>query len=247
MRVYNDWLSEFCATAPNRLLGAGFLPLRGPIEWACEEAERVARKGLRSVSIPTEVEERPYAHSDYEPLWATLQELNLPISAHAGTGTGEELLVKFERIGFGVGLVDGKVGMTMRALADLIWSAVPQRYPTLRFVIVEGGVGWIASVLTYMDHWWQDHRRWMEPRLEAAPSTYFQRQFWATFEDDRAGILTREMLGVDRLMWGADYPHTEGTFPYSQKQIDKDFAGVPEAEVYQMVAGNAARLYGLDI
>jgi len=247
MRVYNDWLSEFCATAPDRLLGAGFLPMRGPIEWACEEAERVAKKGLCSVSIPTEVEERPYAHPDYEPLWATLQDLNLPISAHAGTGTGEELLVKFERIGFGVGLVDGKVGMTMRAMADLIWSAIPQRYPNLRFVIVEGGVGWIASVLTYMDHWWQDHRRWMEPKLDEAPSTYFRRQFWATFEDDRAGILTREMLGIDRLMWGADYPHTEGTFPYSQKQIEKDFAGVPEAEVYQMVAGNAAQLYGLDI
>ena len=67
------------------------------------------------------------------------------------------------------------------------------------------------------------------------------------FEDDRAGILTREMLGVDRLMWGADYPHTEGTFPFSQKQIDKDFAGVPEAEIFQMVVGNAAQLYGLDI
>ena len=73
----------------------------------------------------------------------------------------------------------------------------------------------------------------------------FKRQFWATFEDDRAGILTRDLIGVDRLMWGSDYPHTEGTFPYSQEQIMKDFMGVPEGEVRQMVAGNAARLYGL--
>ena len=98
-----------------------------------------------------------------------------------------------------------------------------------------------------MDHWWTDHYRWMEPKLDALPSTYFRRQFWATFEDDRAGILTRELLGVDRLMWGSDYPHTEGTFPHSQAQIQKDFAGVPTDEVYRMVVGNAAGLYGLEL
>ena len=64
-------------------------------------------------------------------------------------------------------------------------------------------------------------------------------------EDDRAGVLTRELIGVERLMWGSDYPHTEGTFPHSREQIAKDFAGIPEAEIAQMVVGNAARLYGL--
>ena len=142
-------------------------------------------------------------------------------------------------------MTDNKVLQPMRAMADLIWGAVPQRYPQLRFVVVEGGIGWVASLLGFMDHWWNDHRHWMEPQLDEAPSTYFKRQFWATFEDDRAGILTRELVGVDRLMWGSDYPHTEGTFPYSQEQIMRDFMGVPEAEVYQMVTGNAAQLYGL--
>ncbi|MGH7965879.1 MAG: amidohydrolase family protein [Candidatus Binatia bacterium] len=96
-----------------------------------------------------------------------------------------------------------------------------------------------------MDHWWEDHRHWMEPKVDEMPSFYFRRQFWATFEDDRAGVLTRELIGVDRLMWGSDYPHTEGTFPHSREQVAKDFAGIPEADVYQMVAGNAARLYRL--
>jgi hypothetical protein len=100
-----------------------------------------------------------------------------------------------------------------RAMADLIWGAVPQRYPKLRFVLVEGGIGWVASVLRSMDHWWTDHHHWMEPKVNEAPSFYFKRQFWATFEDDRAGVLTRELIGVERLMWGSDYPHTEGTFP----------------------------------
>jgi predicted TIM-barrel fold metal-dependent hydrolase len=87
----------------------------------------------------------------------------------------------------------------------------------------------------------------MEPQLEEPPSFYFNRQFWATFEEDRAGVvLAREgILPMDRLMWGSDYPHTEGTFPHSQEAIAKDFVGLPEADVYKLVAGNAATLYGL--
>ncbi len=245
IRVYNDWISEFCSAAPDRLLGSALLPMRGPVEWAVEEAERIAgMKGIRTVLIPAEVE-RSYAHADYNPMWDALQDIGLPVSTHSGTGTGEAIFAKIDRLGTGLGVTDNKVLQPMRAMADLIWGAVPQRYPQLRFVVVEGGIGWVASLLGFMDHWWNDHRHWMEPQLDEAPSTYFKRQFWATFEDDRAGILTRELVGVDRLMWGSDYPHTEGTFPYSQEQIMRDFMGVPEAEVYQMVTGNAAQLYGL--
>ena len=245
IRVYNDWISEFCSAAPDRLLGSALLPMRGPVEWAVEEAERIAgMKGIRTILIPAEVE-RSYARADYNPMWDALQDIGLPVSTHSGTGTGEAIFAKIERLGTGLGVTDNKVLQPMRAMADLIWGAVPQRYPQLRFVVVEGGIGWVASLLGFMDHWWNDHRHWMEPQLDEAPSTYFKRQFWATFEDDRAGILTRELVGVDRLMWGSDYPHTEGTFPYSQEQIMRDFMGVPEAEVYQMVTGNAARLYGL--
>ena len=82
-RVYNDWLSEFCAAAPDRLLGAGLLPMKGPVEWAIEEAERVAKKGLPSVSIPAESAERSYGHSDFDPLWATLQDIGLPVATHS--------------------------------------------------------------------------------------------------------------------------------------------------------------------
>ena len=248
MRVYNDWLSEFCAAAPQRLLGAGLLPVGGPVEWAIEEAQRVARQGLRSVSIPATVPDRPYFFPDYEPLWAALQELGLPVTVHVGTGK-IPLFEQFTRTSLmpamGVDVVEAKIMMLMRTMAELIWGGVPQRYPQLRFVLVEGGIGWIAAQLRFMDHWWKDHHRWMAPELTELPSVYFHRQFWATFEDDRPGLLTRELLNVDHLMWGSDYPHTEGTFPYSREQIAKDFAGIAEGEVYKMVVANAAHLYGL--
>jgi predicted TIM-barrel fold metal-dependent hydrolase len=246
VRVYNDWVSEFCAVSPKRLLGAGILPMGGPVEWAITEAERVAKKGLVQVMIPCEVADRSYSSRlDYEPLWAALQDLGLSAAAHSGTSTGEPFTSKYERMGVGLMHTDGKVFQPQRALADLIWGGVPARYPKLKFVMVEGGVGWIATVLADMDHFWKDHHRWVEPKLDELPSFYFRRQFWATFEDDRAGVLTRELIGVDRLMWGADYPHTEGVWPRSREQIAKDFAGVPEDEVYQMVVSNAAQLYGI--
>jgi len=242
--AYNEWLIEFCSTAPLRLLGAGILPVKGPIEHAITEAEWLAKKGLRTISIPATVPERPYGRGKvYEPLWAALQDLGLPVAIHVGTGVN--LAKSLAELGPGVFVVENKIGTGQRCIAELIWAGVPQRYPRLKFVLVEGGIGWIASLLRLMDHWWTDHRRWMEPRLEEPPSAYFHRQFWATFEDDRPGLLTRELLNVDHMMWGADYPHTEGTFPRSREQVAKDFAGIPEIEVGKMVRDNCARLYGL--
>ncbi len=241
-RAYNDWLVDFCKFSPNRLFGAGLLPVKGPIEWAIEEAERVVKAGLRSVSIQATVPERPYDRStEYERLWAALQDLGAPVAIH--TGTGVDLGKSLATLGPGMFVVENKIGVMMRTIGELIWAAIPQRCPKLRFVLVEGGIGWIASLLRFMDHWWTDHHRWMEPRLDEPPSSYFHRQFWATFEDDRPGLLTRELLNVEHLMWGADYPHTEGTFPNSRKQVAKDFSGVPEEELRKMVSDNGAKLY----
>ncbi|MBI3303777.1 MAG: amidohydrolase family protein, partial [Deltaproteobacteria bacterium] len=110
-QAYNDWLSEFCSVAPDRLLGAGLLSVKGPVEWAIEEAERVAKKGLRSVSIPAVVPERPYSRSnEYEPMWAALQDLGLPVAVHAGTGV--DLMKSFMELGPGMFVVENKIAVS---------------------------------------------------------------------------------------------------------------------------------------
>ena len=244
-RVYNDWMGEFSAEAPDRLLGVGLLPIRGPVEWIIEEAERVAKKGLRSVMLPIEVPGMYGRLKDSDRLWAALQDLDLPVAFHVATSATEEETPKVERLGVAVGLIEQKICTGERGLCDVIYAGIPQAFPKLRFILAEGGIGWIAAVLRLMDHWWEDHRGWMQPRLEEPPSTYFLRQFWATFEDDRAGLLTRELLNVDHLMWGSDYPHTEGVFPFSRERIAKDFADIPEDETLKIIGGNASQLYGL--
>ena len=117
------------------------------------------------------------------------------------------------------------------------------RFPKLKWALVESGIGWIGAALGFMDHWWRDHKGWMEPRLPELPSTYFHRQFYATFEDDRAGILTRELMGVENLMWGSDYPHAESTWPKSQPILERILAGVPAPEKAKIAGGNVATLY----
>jgi len=241
IRVYNDWLSDFCKAAPKRLIGTGLLPLRGPVEWAITEAERAARIGMRGVMIPTDL---VFHDPQYQPLWTALQELNLPVALHPG-GALQFPFGEFTNIPTNAWVVENKITPMLRSLSILLASAVPQQYPGLRFVIVEGGIGWMAAMLRFMDHWWEDHRKWLQPKLDEKPSYYFHRQVWATFEDDRAGMQTRDLLNVDHLMWGSDYPHTEGTFPRSQQQIAHDFVGVPETELCKIVWDNAAQLYAI--
>ena len=126
-------------------------------------------------------------------------------------------------------------------LQHLIWGGAPVRFPTLngrwsKAVLAGSGPRW-----AFMDHWWQDHKGWMEPRLPEPPSTYFHRQFYATFEDDRAGVLTRELMGVENIMWGSDYPHTEGVWPFSRKQVADNFASIPDADTRKIVHGQYGR------
>ncbi len=245
LRVYNDFAAEFSAANPKRLLGVGMLPFRGPLEWAIAEAQRCARSGLREVMIPN-LPTRPYHDPYYEPLWQVLEDIGLPVVTHTATQE-EQLDLTVTSVPLNAWVVDEKIVNMMRCLSRLIAGGVPQRHPRLRFVMVESGIGWIAGMLRFMDHWWEDHHKWMQPTLQEPPSVYFKQQFWATFEDDRPGVVTRHLLNPDHLMWGSDYPHSEGTFPHSKERIEQDFADIPEAETRRLVRDNAAEFYGLSL
>ena len=246
MRIYNDWMHEFNSTAPDRLFGSALLPVKAPIAWVIEEAERVAKKGFRTVMMPTDVPERRYGKyiSTYEPLWECLQELGLPVMFHASTTTDHTN----QHLSFECGFADqvAKAFIAPGVIAELIFSGAPQKYPELKLVHVEARGGWQASLLGLLDHLWEDHKRWMEPKLEECPSFYFKRNFWVTFESDVTAVLTRHVMNVDHVMWGNDYPHLEGTFPRSKEQVAKIMGDIPEAERNKLVRGNAARLLNLD-
>ena len=141
-------------------------------------------------------------------------------------------------------------------LGWLTFSGVFERYPDLHVIMTEGYAGWLAFAIQFFDHHWSDSRfgheppvNWTSwtPKLDAPPSYYLKRQAHATFMWDPMAIQNRDITGTDCLLWGNDYPHLEGSFPFSQEWNDKQFAGVPEEEIDTIVRGNAAKLFGINV
>jgi predicted TIM-barrel fold metal-dependent hydrolase len=245
---HNDWIFEYCSPAPDRLIGIGCLPV--PDVDACvREVRRAGAKGVRGFSIPSHAPiDQPYHDSRYDPLWAELQGMDLPVTMHIFTGTS-----------FDCGLPPhwGSPGGTIKGYTlahttvanstmDLICGGVVERFPRLKFVLAEFETGWVAHFKQRLDHAAYRTPSFAADYLTMKPSEYFDRNFWVTFEDDEAGILTRHLIGVDNLLWGNDYPHHDAIWPNSMSILDRIMTGVPDHEREQMVWNNVVDLYGID-
>lgn len=248
IRVYNHWLSDFCTHAPARFVGAGLITANGTIEQAIASAQYCADLGMGTLLLPHDAD-IPYYDAHWNPFWETAQEMGLPVALHVAGG--RKALFRSQSalpatpprfVPTAARLTRNRINMA-EVVADLIWGGVPLRFPELKIVIVECGIGWAPYQMTMMNHVWSDHRRWIEPQLPEPPSYYFNRQFWITFEDDEPGLRTLDFLNTDHIMWGNDYPHTEGTFPNSVETVQHQFAGLPEITKRKLVFENARTLY----
>jgi predicted TIM-barrel fold metal-dependent hydrolase len=141
-------------------------------------------------------------------------------------------------------LVMSKFGMP-EPLVQLIFSGVLENYPEVKLVAVEGQLGWIPFLQEYMDHIYEKHRHWTGINLAEQPSAYFRRQVYATFMEDAVGLRERHAIGVDNILWSSDYPHSETTWPNSQKLLADWLEGVPQEEQQKIVRENARKLYRL--
>lgn len=246
---YNDWLRDYCSYAPERLVGIACLPLPD-VDAAIHELERAAHMGFRGFAIPCSAPpDKPYSHPDYEPFWHVAEQSGLPLAMHVFCGSTLDMGLP-AHWGSPTG---GIVGYTMvhgaivATIAQLICSGVAARHPRLKFVCCEFETGWLAHVLQRLDHATYRAREEASPDLTMPPSAYFRRQFYATFEDDQLGVMTRHAIGVDNLMWGNDYPHHDSIWPHSQEVLDRIFQGVPADEKYRMTSGTVCKLYGITL
>ncbi len=127
-------------------------------------------------------------------------------------------------------------------LMSVIFAGVLERYPNLKIVIGESGIGWIPYVLDRMDLEWEDQFKDLE--LTMRPSEYWRRQCKATYQSDRIGVALLDELGPETIMWGSDFPHPDGIWPDSREFIAKELGHLPEATRRKVVCENAGRLYG---
>jgi uncharacterized protein len=246
-QAYNDWLADFCRTHPQRLVGIGLISLHD-IDAAVSEVARIATLGLRGAMIRGDSpEDCPYGDPHYDPLWAALQDHHLPVSLHILTSGKRQSLNPSAQAGSRMAGVMTVIHYIQRSIADMIFNRVFERFPKLKVVSAENDIGWIAHYMGRMDHAYNRHRHWLgQGPLQMLPSEFFKQNVWATFMDDVAGMATRHLVGVDRLMWASDYPHSDSTWPESQAVLAKHFAGVPDGERRRIIADNARALYGID-
>ena len=244
-RIYNDWLKDFCGHYPERLIGLACLPY-GDVPAAVKEVHRAAKLGLRGLELSCSWDMEPMWHPVWEPLWQAVNEVDLPLHFHTFPSVSpaerERTPQVSQRAAFFTRVSGFQLNLS-NILAAVIGAAVLERYPKLRISFGESGIGWIPYVLDRMDFEWED--RFRDLGLKMRPSDYWRRQCKATFQFDRIGGKLIDDLGAETIMWGSDYPHTDGVWPESSKFIAEQFAHVPADIVRKITCENAGKFYGL--
>ena len=248
-RAYNDWLAEFCKTDASRLKGIAMINL-DDVQDGIRELERAARLGLGGAMI-TEypLEHRRYDQPEYEPFWAAAQALGMPLSLHTATRRQGKIRGAGDKTLRDASSRATKAFYPALSMCDLIFSGVFERYPRLTLAIVEFELAWAPHVLTSMDYTYRERHGEAIYRFKGGmrPSDFFHRNVVLSFQEDAIGIRLRDAIGVDNMMWGSDYPHSESTFPRSREILKAILAGVPDDEQAKIVGGNTARVYRFDV
>ncbi|MFN0070354.1 MAG: amidohydrolase family protein [Chloroflexota bacterium] len=236
IRVYNDWMIDFCSVAPERFWGLAIMPLRN-IEHSIAELERCKLAGLRGAAIwiapPPNLD---YTSDYYERFWAAAQEMGMPLSMHINARA--ELRAPNAGGLKWLHSVNGHKFDTMDSLAQLIGSGVMERYPRLQFQAAEVGVGWIPFWLQEFDYYSA-----ARAPLPQDPSVYYQRQVSSAFISDGVGCYLLHDYQVINAMWSNDYPHPASIWPDSAGVIAGDLGHLPANERHEILAGTAARIY----
>jgi predicted TIM-barrel fold metal-dependent hydrolase len=248
-RAYNDWLAEFSKADSSRLKGIAMINL-DDVQDGIRELERAARLGLAGAMI-TEypLEHRRYDQSEYEPFWAAAEALGMPLSLHTATKRQGKIRGAGEKTLRDASSRATKAFYPALSMCDMIFSGVFERYPRLTLAIVEFELAWAPHVLTSMDYTYRERHGEAIYRFKDGmrPSDFFHRNVVLSFQEDAIGIRLRDAIGVDNMMWGSDYPHSESTFPRSREILTEILAGVPADEQAKIVGGNTARVYHFDV
>jgi predicted TIM-barrel fold metal-dependent hydrolase len=257
-RLVNDWVHDEFKDDLHRFAPGISLPL-GDVAASVKELERAAGLGLRPVLLPDVLPQRPYTDPAWEPLWEAAEGLGVPLATHVGAARAMYPWAMQTAYTPGQGATTGFVLVSLGMAETVCWfacSGILERHPGLKIVMTECSAGWLGWLMNFLDHHYEGRfgNEFLSVQgfapmkaTEAPPSYYIRRQIACTFMDDPIAINNREATGLDCLMWGNDYPHQEGVFPDSQKWVDKQFAGVPEHEILQIVHDNAARVFGLSV
>ncbi|MFC5747683.1 amidohydrolase family protein [Actinomadura rugatobispora] len=259
LRAHNRWLAEFCQDLPGRRAGVFQIMLHdvdaaiAEVRWAHEAG---LTGGVLLPGAPPGAGVPPLYDRSYDGLWSVCEELGVPVNCHgggAGPRTGD---TPVDDMFF---LLDLR-WWDINRFRHLVLGGVLARHPGLKVVFTESGIGWIPRELRKLDRLFDSMRSTGTgggiaydaasaiDDLSLRPSEYWHRQCHAgaTFVHPTE-MAIRDAVGVDKILWGGDYPHLESTYPFSSEAVRTAFSGVPVADTERMLAGNAAEMYGFDL
>jgi predicted TIM-barrel fold metal-dependent hydrolase len=249
-RAHNRWLADFCAKEPHRRIGVAVVPIVHDIDTAVAEIDAVHELGLRGVMIPTRWMNEPAYHEPrYEPVWSAIEERDMVLHTHSGAGPADYDIGP----GFMAIYATEAYWWAARPLWVLIWAGVFERHPRLQYVIAENGAWWLPDIVAKMDEKYVGGHNTKKlgdvfrENLSMKPSDYVDRNCsLAASTPGEEDIARRHLVGVGNLLWGNDFPHPEGTFPYTRELVRQRFKDVPEQETRRILGLNAVDLYGID-
>jgi predicted TIM-barrel fold metal-dependent hydrolase len=250
-RAYNDWLIEFCAIDPVRLVGLALLATND-MERAVAELERTREAGLRGAIIwSAPPPGASFFDDDYEPLWAAAASARVPISLHLLAGRKLSMNIRqFNQDVEGTFYAGFETRQEIhRSVCELIAAGVFERHPDLRVVAAEAGIEYAGNLERRLDSGYASF--WKKfSSLTMMPSEYFRRNVYLTYINDPLGLNNLRFTGADHFMWSGDYPHQASVWPQSRRAIERDVdavGGIDDDTLHQLTVANAARLYDIDV
>jgi len=246
-RVYNDWLADYCRTAPERLIGIAAIPMQD-VSAAVRELQRAKTSlGMHGAFVrPNPCNGRALHDPYFDRFWAAAAEMGMPIGLHpsgAGDLPGALQGLRLDAPIMGhpsIFFIDSFIGFS-----HLVCGGVLERHPNLTVVVLEAGGGWIGHWFDRFDHFAHVYA-WMAPELRLKPSEYFRRQCYVSYDPDETTLpLLAPLIGEDRIVWASDYPHLDATFPGVVRELEEHLTKLPLSAQDKVRGANAAKLYGL--
>jgi predicted TIM-barrel fold metal-dependent hydrolase len=249
-RAYNEWAAAEFFPHHDRLIPMAMIA-PADVEGALKQIAWAADTGFKGFYFPVKPvfglarpEHVQYNDKSFEPLWAAVAEVNLPITFHVSSGMdprgtrGEGGAI--------VNYVIYAMATTFEPVLQLIASGVFERHPTLQAGAVESGVGHIPWLIESADHAYRAHHFWVRPVIPEPPSFYYRRNSFGTFVDDPSGLALVERYDLtNNFMWSNDYPHHEGSWPHSAASIERQLQELSEDTRRRLLGTNAARIFHL--
>ncbi len=256
--AYNDWLADYFSAKKDRVLPMAIILTRD-IDRAIAELERIAKldffRGLmlpaKPIYGPHSAEHLAYNNLELDPLWARIQELNIPITVHVGTGSDSRA---FRGPGAAITCRAAVAHPSTLEFVSHMCTGVIERFPQLRFATIEAGISYLPYLLEVMDETHRKHHMWIRHKLKRLPSEYFYENGFASFEEDHAGLLAIDPRLDDspyrrlenNYLWANDAPHHEGSWPHSALAIERQMKNLTDEQRAKILGGNAVRCFNIE-